>query len=77
LLFFLYFWIKVVFQIFFWRLLLLVGPISWLILIWDHLFWVLLIIRHHDEVRDDYWCRLHLDLFIRVSVIVDGEFPST
>jgi hypothetical protein len=64
LLFFLHPWIKVIFQIFSWCLLLLVGLISWLIL-----FRVILIIRHHDEVRDDYWCRLHLDLFIRVSVM--------
>jgi hypothetical protein len=42
---------------------------SWLILFWDHLFWVLLIIRHHEKVRDSYWCRFHLDLFIRVSVM--------
>jgi hypothetical protein len=69
LLFLLHLWIKVIFQIFSWCLLLLVGLISWLNLFWDHLFWVLLIIRHHDEVRDDYWCRLHLDLFIRVSVM--------
>jgi hypothetical protein len=54
LLFFLHLGIKVVFQIFSWRLLLLVGLISWLILFWDHLFWVLLIIIHHDKVRDSY-----------------------
>jgi hypothetical protein len=69
LLFFLHLWIKVVFQFFSWHLLLLVGLISWPILFWVHLFWVLLIIRHHDKVRDSYWCRLHHDLFVRVSVI--------
>jgi hypothetical protein len=69
LLFTLHLWIKVIFQIFSWRLLLLVGLISWLILFWDRLLRVLLIIKHHDEVRDNYWCRLHHALFIRVSVM--------
>jgi hypothetical protein len=54
LLFFLYLWTMVIFQIFSSRLLLLVELISWLTLFWVHLFWVLLIIRHHDEVRGDY-----------------------
>jgi hypothetical protein len=69
LLFFLHLWIKVIFQIFSWRLLLLVGLISWLTLFWVHLFWVLLLIRHHDEVRGGYWYSLHHDLFICVSVM--------
>jgi hypothetical protein len=69
LLFFLHLWTMVTFQIFSWRLLSLVWLISWLPFFWVHLFWVLIIIRHHDEVRGGYWCRLHHDLFIRVSVM--------
>jgi hypothetical protein len=78
LLFFLHLWIKVIFQFFSWRLLLLVELISWLILFWDHLFWVLLIIKYHHKVRDNYWCRFHLNLFIRVSVMeVAVLFPRS
>jgi hypothetical protein len=50
-------------------LLLPIGQFSWLILFWDHLFWILPIIRHYDEVRDDHGCRLHLNLLIRVSAM--------
>jgi hypothetical protein len=69
LLFFLHLWTMVTFQIFSWRLLSLVWLISWLTFFWVHLLWVLLIIRHHDEVRGGYWCRLHHNLFIRVPVM--------
>jgi hypothetical protein len=69
LLFFLHLWTMVIFQIFSWRLLLLIWLIGWLSFSWVHLFWILLITRHHDEVRGGYWCRLHHDLFICVSVM--------
>jgi hypothetical protein len=68
-LFFLHLWTMMIFLIFYWRLLLLIWLISWLSFFWVNLFWVLLIIRHHDEVKGCYWCRLHHDLFIRVSVM--------
>jgi hypothetical protein len=59
----------VIIQIFSWRLLLLIGLISWLSFFWVHLLRILLIIRHHDEVRGGYWCCFHLDLFICVSIM--------
>jgi hypothetical protein len=68
LLLFLHLWTMVIFQIFSWRLLLLIWLISWLSFFWVHLIWILLIIGHQDVVRGGYWCRFHLDLFIRVSV---------
>jgi hypothetical protein len=69
LLLFLHLLTVVTFQIFSWRLLLLVWLVSGLFFFWVHLFWILLIIRNQDGVRDGYWCRLHHDLFIRVSVM--------
>jgi hypothetical protein len=52
--FFLHIWTMVIFQIFSWRLLLLIWLISWLSFFWVHLFLILLIIRHHDEVKGGY-----------------------
>jgi hypothetical protein len=69
LLFFLHLWTMVILHIFSWHLLLLIWLNSWLSFFWVHLLRILLIIRHHDEVRGGYWCRLHHDLFIRVSVM--------
>jgi hypothetical protein len=69
LLFFLHFWTMVIFQIFSWRLLLMVWLISWLSFFWVHLLRILLIIGHQDGVRGGYWCRFHLDLCIRVSIM--------
>jgi hypothetical protein len=59
----------VIILIFSWHLLLLVWLINWLSFFWVHLLRILLIIKHHDEVRGDYWCSFHLDPFIRVSVM--------
>jgi hypothetical protein len=69
LLFFLHLWTMVIFQIFSWRLLLMVRLISWLSFFWVHLFRILLVIGHQDGVRSGYLCRFHHDLFIRVSVM--------
>jgi hypothetical protein len=69
LLFFLHFWTMVIFQIFSWRLLLMVWLISWLSFFWVHLLRILLIIGHQDGVRGGYWCRFHLNLFICVSIM--------
>jgi hypothetical protein len=69
LLFFLHLWSMVIFQIFSWRLLLMVLLINWLSFFWVHLLRILLIIGHQDGIKGGYRCRFHLDLFIRVPIM--------
>jgi hypothetical protein len=67
--FFLHHWTVVIILIFSRCLLFLVWLINWLSSFRVHLPQILLIIRHHDEVRGSYWCSFHLDLFICVSIM--------